>query len=199
MPRFSLKTLLVGVAICAACLGAWSFLFRKAVYIRPAQHDDRIAKWQARWIQSGDEVRDIAYVVGKFNHWTRFHVSLTAVRAGQQQVQNESILQTHYRDRVLIPTTFETMLVLRTRRTPQGTLTFVDYKGALMAAGSGQERPQNIPATFTYSDAGSITPGRPHIVYVEGDTTIDVSRGMTLKEFAEKNSGNYFVITAELK
>jgi hypothetical protein len=46
---------------------------------------------------------------------------------------------------------------------------------------------------------GTITPGRPHIVYVEGDQKINVDGAMSVGEFAKANTGNYLVVTVEVQ
>jgi hypothetical protein len=46
---------------------------------------------------------------------------------------------------------------------------------------------------------GTITPGRPHIVYVEGDRQIVVDGKMTVEQFAKANPGNYLVVTVEVR
>jgi hypothetical protein len=57
----------------------------------------------------------------------------------------------------------------------------------------------NINVVDKQTLPGKITPGRPHIVYVEGDQAIVVDGSMSVEEFAKANPGNYLVVTVEVK
>jgi hypothetical protein len=57
----------------------------------------------------------------------------------------------------------------------------------------------NINVVANKTLPGTITPGRPHIVYVEGDQKIVVDGNMTLEAFAKANPGNYLVVTVEVR
>jgi hypothetical protein len=62
-----------------------------------------------------------------------------------------------------------------------------------------EEVTHNINVVAKQTLPGTITPGRPHIVYVEGDQAINVDGKMTVDEFAKANPGNYLVVTVELR
>jgi hypothetical protein len=57
----------------------------------------------------------------------------------------------------------------------------------------------NIEVVATKTLPGTITPGRPHVVYVEGDQAINVDGKMTLDEFAKANPGYYIVVAVEVR
>jgi hypothetical protein len=200
MLRFSLKTLLIAIAVFATALGVWPHLFRTTAYIRSPRTDDTVGRSKTSLPRVDDEeVRNVLFLRGKFNQSTRLYVSLIAVQAGQLEVQNRSILSCHHADHAAFPSTSETMLVLRSSRRPAGKVTYIDHRGILMSGNSIQSKPHNIPSTFTYALSASIVAGRPYIAYVEGNNQIDASCDMTLGEFAKKNSGNYFVVTVEIR
>ncbi|HEV3006408.1 MAG TPA: hypothetical protein VGX78_18195 [Pirellulales bacterium] len=57
----------------------------------------------------------------------------------------------------------------------------------------------DIAVVATKTLPGTVTPGRPHIVYVEGDQKINFDGAMTVEEFAKANPGNYLVVTVEVR
>ena len=59
-------------------------------------------------------------------------------------------------------------------------------------------REDQFQAFLRKCSTGSITPGREYIIYAEGDVKIIMNQHMTVTEFAQKNTGNYLVVTAQL-
>ncbi len=197
MPRFSLKTLLIGVAVCAIALGAWSILFRKVANFKPTRPDHPVEKRESPHLETDECERDITLVQGKCGQ--HFVVTLFALHAGNLKLRNESILDPNLRRNAVLPTPFEVTLLLKTRTFLKDTVTTVEDHDGLMNTIEWRVAHEEIPADFTYALARTITSGRPYIIYVEGDSPINATPGMALAEFAKLNSGNYFVVTAELK
>jgi hypothetical protein len=203
MPRFSLKTLLIAVGVFAVSLGAWSMMFRKDVHFRPPRSDDRTGDWDIRRpLRADEEVRSVAFASGRFDQEAQLIARLFMVQMNEKHQQFELVLEPVVKKQVIFPSTYETTFFFRTdEKTSEGSSTNLDWRSELFtfrASGSGSHLP-NIPARYTYSYTRTITPGRPFIVYGEGDTPITANRDMKILDFANSHPGNYSVLVAELR
>ncbi len=95
--------------------------------------------------------------------------------------------------------TLNIRLAFGERDSPRGRDTFLGASGQGQFVGNLMRYNDNINFVAKQTLPGTITPGRPHIVYVEGDRPIVVDGTMTVEDFAEVNPGNYPVVTVEVK
>ncbi len=196
--RFSLRQLFVAVVVVAVGLGIWNWLTRKVVEIRAARPDDEVSGFESlksRW--------NAAVVTGRFLKGMSLMAELCVVRSGI--ADNEGI---HFvgRDATESEGLWETVnirLALGEEIVPGGRMTklyLVGHIGAqFFVSFNNSAVMHNINVVATETLPGRITPGRPYIVYVEGDQKIVVHDKMTVEEFAKQNPGNDIVVTAELR
>jgi hypothetical protein len=210
--QFSLKQLLIGVAVVALVLGIWVRWFRKVVYVREARPDDTIAGKHFGFeiahayfgINREDlEVRNIAVATGNFRNGRWLTTSLYLVRSGViDEANSMGLSKSQARLGLgshLLGERYQIRLALGEAETPQGRVTFLGASGQTTGAGTGGGKlTHSIAATHATTLPGQITPGRPYIVYVEGDREPVVNRETSLEEFAEENPGNYLVVVLQL-
>jgi hypothetical protein len=89
-------------------------------------------------------------------------------------------------------------LALGSRKSPKGRIVQLGSFGHSNGGGVGGEWPVAFASKFSDAFAGRITPGREYIIYVEGDTKVDLDPRQTVAEFLSKNVGNYLIVTARL-
>jgi hypothetical protein len=81
--------------------------------------------------------------------------------------------------------------------TPDGHVVLLGTHGQTAGAGSSGSIPSNVKPLTHKAFAGRIFPGYQYLSYVEGDELSDVTRNMTINEFAKRNSGKYLVVTLQ--
>ncbi len=197
--RFTLKQLSIAVAVVAVVLAIWVGLLRKVVTIRPARGDDPVRERYFGIDDDNAEIRNIAVARGTFTKSTWLSASLTAVQGGQSQEINGFTVGRSLSQIGSPPwQTLNIILALGSRDTPNGRAVQLGSVGHSSGGGAGGEWPIGFQTDFSETFTGSITPGRDYIIYAEGDTKIDMNPQMTISEFAQKNLGNYLVVTAQL-
>jgi hypothetical protein len=195
--RFTLKQIFLLVALVGIGFGAWHWLTRKVVVVRAAR-----AEGEGQWPRSNDperKSRNILVATGSFTTKTYFSVDLWLVRSGViDKISNDFWRGNAYPNWQ----TNSLRLVLDERDVPGGRETIITLVGI-----HGERDGLRVLHAITHNTKlvaketlpGTITPGRPHIVYVEGDQAINVDGKMTLTDFAKTNPGNYLVVTVELR
>jgi hypothetical protein len=203
--RFSLRQLFVVVALVAVGLGVWSWIPRNVVVVRAATQSDKV---------SGEEYlssrRNVAVVTSELRFGAWLLAELHLVQAG-------TVLQIHYvglarrswdglsLDAAPRWSTSEFRLALGDSIEPAGRRTEVYFAGdmpsdSLTFSGPNMlNHSHSIKAVTTETLPARIISGRRQVVYVEGDQKCTVDRTMTVEEFAKANSGNYLVVTIELR
>jgi hypothetical protein len=196
--RFSLKQLFLLVALVGVGFGAWHRLTRKVVEVKAPSAEDRVF---------GDESlksrRNVAVVTGRFMKGTSLFVKLYLVQTG---VVVEGYAHFVGRDKeekggpIWESVTLRLGLGEYPLKGGQRTDLLItgEIPGGSMTS-HWNHMTHNIAAVAKQSVPGTITPGRPHIVYVEGDRQLVVDGSMTLEEFAKANPGNYLVVTVEVR
>jgi len=208
--RFTLKQLFVLVALVGVGFGAWHWLTRKVVVVRAPSAEDRVF---------GDESlksrRNVAVVSGRFMKGTSLFATLYLVQSGvvteecghflgRKNAEEFGHFLGRKKEEVGGPIWESATLRLGLGEYPltggQWTKLLItgDIPGESMASHWHATR-HNIKTVAKQTIPGTITPGRPHIVYVEGERQIVVDDKMTLDEFAKANPGNYLVVTVEVR
>lgn len=197
--RFTLKQLTVAVAVVAVLLTIWVCLSRKVITIRPARNDDPIRERYFGIDGQDAVIRNIAVAKGTFTKSSWLSASLTVVQGGQfQEVNSFTVGRSPNQIGSPVWQTLTITLALGSRNASSGRVVQLGSAGHSRGGGAGGERPVAFKSSFSDSFAGSITPGRDYIIYVEGDTKIDLHSHMSIAEFARTNHGNYLVVTAHL-
>jgi hypothetical protein len=205
--RFTVKQLFLAVALVAVGLAIWKWVFRNEVVVRAATAEDKFIgdggfKFKFIGDRSFSSQRKAAVVTGRFTESTSLSLTLHLMQAGKavqlptdvfgRKVTNA---KSPFRKNVGL----KLSLVETTTSPGNSTLlmtTWTENGDEPNTQFSAVEHNFNVVATKTLP--GTITPGRPHIIYVEGDRQIVVDGKMTVEEFARANSGNYLVVTVEV-
>jgi hypothetical protein len=198
--QFSIKQLLVGVAVVAVILGIWCRYLRRIVDVRPADASDRVRE-RYFGIDSPDmKARNILVVTGCFTRSTWLSGRLYHVQAGRfTQLQGMTVGRSTNRLGEWIWQDMTITLALGDKVAPGGRLTCLGSVGQHRGGGSGGEVSHNVEPQVTVTLPGRISAGRDYIVYVEGDRTPVVDRNASLANFARENGGNYLVVTLQLQ
>jgi len=223
--RFSLQQLFLAVALIAVVLGVWRWLTRKEVVVRAATAEDDISASYAGFIGDDWEARNIAVVSGKFAKNTSLSLTMFAVRSGTVEKIGaasirrkpsqaagggdtgrgvvgggaDSIGRKQSQAGGSIWESLNIRLAFGERDSPRGRETVLGASGQGQFVGNRMRIEHNFPIVAKQTLPGTITPGRPHIVYVEGDQAIVVDGIMTVEEFAKASPGNYIVVTVEVR
>ena len=193
---------------------------RKCAMIRPAEIGDPVHESYSSFSNKTADIKNIAVLYGSFkpNDWL-VNATLLEVRAGQAHEINTLGASDSgiYLDppmrggllakwvwqliEIINPKTYpmEICLALGARQTANGRIVRIGSNGSSRWGGSFRERTISIPDTYCSSYAGAVNSGREYIIYAEGDTEIVMSQDMTLSEFSKQNTGNYLVVTAQLR
>jgi hypothetical protein len=203
--HFSLRQLFLAVALIAIGLSVWNWVFRKEVLVRAATPEDEAV---------GVE-RNVAVLTGSFMKETLLTAKLYLVQSGIITNELTEIMARlnrnaeggPFRETANFRLAFGEQLVRSGGRSIQFLFVGENPSGGSMRLLSEPYKWKpphlrtvlnfNVVATKTLP--GRITPGRPHIVYVEGDGPINLDRAMTVEEFAKANPGNYLVVTVEVR
>ena len=201
MPRFqfSLRTLLILMAVVAVGLGIWATFLRKIVTIRSVTADDLVHKRYFGIDDDVNRIRNIVVVEGVFSRSTWLSSELYLVEAGKvQQVNGFNVGRSSNRIGEMPWVTMAITLALGDKDSPGGQMTQLGSAGHHRGSGGGGKVTHKFETPFSKTLANSIVPGRTHIIYVEGDRQAVVSGDMTMQEFVQRNAGKYLVVTAEL-
>jgi hypothetical protein len=196
--RFSLKQLLLAVAVVGVGLGIWNWMFRREVVVRAATPEDAAP--------ANAQSRNVAVATGRFRKGMWLFVRLDEVRNGlielidyHQVGRAEATQENPTWENIDLRFVFDESGFRDGGRVDGLVIEGVfqdDIVNGHLDRRVGSYK-LNVVATKTLP--GTITPGRPHIVYVEGDRQIVVDGKMTVEEFAKANPGNYLVVTVEVK
>ncbi|HVC93027.1 MAG TPA: hypothetical protein VND64_05015 [Pirellulales bacterium] len=219
--RFSLRQLFLAVALVAVVLGVWKWLTRKEVVVRAATAEDEISASYAGFIGDDWEARNIAVVSGKFAKNTSLSLTMFAVRFGTvEKIGAASIRRKQSqaagggdtgrggaasigrKQSQAVGSIWESLnirLAFGERDSPRGREAVLGASGQGQFVGNRMRIEHNINIVAKKTLPGTITPGRPHIVYVEGDQKIVVDGSMSVEKFAKANPGNYIVVTVEVR
>jgi len=210
-PQFQLWHLFLVVTLVGVGFGTWHWLTRNVVVVRAATAEDE--EWFSDFMEDDEQgdmegmksadlnhKRNVAVATGRFMRGTWLLVSLHIVQAG--------IVEQAFEQRVGRDETgpmWETMnwgLSLNEFDAIGGQtteLTITSEEDAIDYPEEFEDVPHNINVIAKKTLPGTITPGRPHVVYVEGDQAIVVDGKMSVEEFAKTNPGNYLVVTVEVR
>lgn len=195
--RFTLKCLLVAVTVLAVGLAVWSAVSRKEVMVRTPRPDDAdLSKDIAMFLSEEMRSRKIAVIAT--NEWLSF--SLYVVQGGivseistWRAGRSANAFGTPSREEMQV------LLALGENDDPQGILTELVIAGAENVHGKAATVLRTFKTTTKKLQPGKIGPGRPHIIYVEGDRPIVLNADMSIQDFAKKNPGNYLVVVVQLE
>jgi hypothetical protein len=196
--RFTLKQLFLAVALVAIGFGTWHWLTRKVVVVRAPRAEDRVF---------GDESlksrRNVAVVTGRFMKGTSLLAKLYLAHSGIVAEDFGHFIEGRKEEKggpIWESATIRLGLGEYPLTGGQRTDLLItgDIPGGSMAS-NWQSIRHNINVVAKQTLPGKITPGRPHIVYAEGDRQIVVDGSMTVEEFAKANPGNYLVVTVEVR
>jgi hypothetical protein len=176
-----------------------------AVLVRAAKENDKVydaGQYFGIWPKDNMTIRNIVVAEGTFTKDTWLSASLCAVKAGSVEVQNAfTVGRSPNRIGEPIWISMKITLALGEYQKPGGRRVVLGAAGH--SRGSGQVGDDNGPLYNVMLRTKKTLPGRlrsgkKYILYVEGDRECEVSREMSLEDFAAKNNGNYFVVAAQL-
>jgi hypothetical protein len=194
--RFTLKQLFLAVALVAIGLGLWHHLFRQVVVVRVTTPADNLL--------GGESLRSrrhVAVVTGRLSEGTSISAVVYLVQSGLV-TEGERHLARRFEKGKATETLrlgfFDTLA-----RGGRATSYFFFASVHNSMTWDRDNLVRSIEHHFTtvakQNVPGTITPGRPHIVYVEGDRQIVVDGSMSVEEFAKMNPGNYLLVTVEVR
>jgi len=196
--RYTLKQLSIAIAVIAVLLAAWVAYFRKVVTVRAATTADPVRKNYFGLEFHDAEVRNVVVVSGGFTRSTWLSACLYAVQSGGiTQISGFTIGRSPNRSGP-IKQTLTIYLALGTWDSPYGRVTQLGIAGHSRGTGGDSAVAVSIPNTYRDSFVGSMTPGRRYLIYIEGDSQVQLNPNLTIEEFAKKHSGNYLVVAAQL-
>ena len=145
----------------------------------------------------------IAVADGTFTKGTWLSAWLYVVRSGSTQEMNAFTVG-RSPNRIGEPIWLRMRITLCSgeSRRPNGRLVLLGSAGQTRGGGRscGEDGPVYSFATVAKRTLpGRLWSGRKYILYVEGDREFEVSREMSLEEFAARNGGNYFVVVVQLE
>lgn len=197
--RFTLKLLMLAIAVAAILPALWVSLSRNVLNVRAATASDPVQEWYFALDAQDAHIRNVAVVRGAFTTNTRLSVSLFAVQSGTiTEVSQFTLMRSpnqlfgRIRERLTI------YLALGSWDSANGRITQLGSAGQSRAGGWRSELPISIPNKYCDSFRGSITPGRTYLIYAEGNTQIQLDAHLTIEEFSKRHSGDYLVVTARL-
>ncbi len=198
--RFSLRQLLLVVTLVGVGLGTWHLLIRKVALVQAATTEDQFA--DEDFVSSR---RNAAVVTGSFTRDTLLSISVHMVQAGRVSQSQPPAVQFSRKDSCNTKGPFRKDVRLWLSLVDE-TNNSTDLIMSWTESGESDERrplSTNVKCTINVvakqTLPGTITPGRPRIVYVEGDRQIVVDASMTVEEFAKANPANYLVVTVEVR
>ncbi len=198
--QFGLKHLLIGTAIVALVLGIWTGYIRKAVDVRKADASDRTYERYFGFDMEDMKARNILVATGTFTKSTWLSGTLYLVHGGSISAVNSwTVGRSPNRIGDGIWEGMKITLALGEKNTPNGRVTNLGAAGHTRGGGNGSDLPNTVNVTSSLAMPGRILPGANHIVYVEGDREPVVDRTMSVDEFAQKNAGDYLVVTLEIR
>jgi len=196
--RFSLRQLFLLVALVAIGMAIGKWVFRKVVVVRAPRAEDRVF---------GDESlksrRNVAVVSGRFMKGTYSSVKLYLVQSGiVAEIHGHFLGREKAEKGGPIWESATMRLGLGEYPLTGGQRTDLLMTGEIPGgsiASTRKSTKHNFNVVAKETLPGRITPGRPHIIYIEGDQAIVVDGSMTVEEFARANTGNYLVVTVEIR
>ncbi len=176
----------------------------KPVTVRAADENDKVyERYFGITAKDGTVIRNIAVVEGTFTKSTWLSAWLYAVKAGSKEEINAfTVGRSPNRIGEPIWINMKLTLALGEVQKPNGRLVSLGSAGHTRGGGrgGGDDGPLYKFTTVTKRTLpGRLSSGRKCILYIEGDRELEVSREMSLEEFAAKNSGNYFVVVGQLE
>jgi hypothetical protein len=213
-PQFQLWHLFLVVTLVGVGFGTWHWLTRKVVVVRTPTAEDE--DWFSDFMEEDEQEdmegmksadlnhkRNVAIATGRFMRGTWLLVSLHVVQA---DIVEQAFEQRVGRDEELTEgpmwktmnwgmslNEFDAIGGQTTELTITSEQDKIDYPEEF------EDVPHNIKVVAKQTLPCTITPGRPHILYVEGDQAIVVDGKMSIEEFAKANLGNYLVVTVEIR
>ena len=220
--RFTIRHLILVTLVVAIAVAMSLSRDRKFAMIRAAKIGAPVHESYGSFSNKTADIKNIAVLHGSFkpNDWL-VNATLLEVRAGQaHEINTLGISDSRIRIyldppmrgglgakwvsqliEIINPKTYpmEICLALGVRETANGRIVLIGSNGSSRCGGSFRERTISIPDTYCSSYTGTVNSGREYIIYAEGDTEIVMSQDMTLSEFSKQNTGNYLVVTAQLR
>jgi hypothetical protein len=196
------------VATIVLLVPYWPFegllLSGKPVTIRAADENDKVyERYFGIWAKDVTVIRNIAVVEGTFTKSTWLSAWLYAVKAGKVEEQNAfTVGRSPNRIGEPIWINMKITLALGESQKPNGRLVRLGSAGETRSGGRGGDDAgpvYNFTTRAKKTLPGKLSSGNKYILYVEGDREFEVSREMSLEEFAARNSGNYFVVVGQLE
>jgi len=205
--RFSLKHLFVLTATVAIVLGIWVNWFRKGVQIEEASSEHAESR-RYLGFDVGDlgfdvgemQTRNILVASGNFSNNTVLCASVYLIQSRTITEGNTLGAGRSSGQLSVFPVSKLTItLALGEVTGAHGQIVRLGCAGHRAGWCSRGELEHDIEISARKTFLGWVPPGKTRIVYVEGDSAPVVTADMTLDEFAAKNSGNYVVVTVEVR
>jgi len=205
--RFSLPQIVLLVALFGIGFGTCHRLSRKVVVVRAATpEDEEFFAEEDRSNADLNHKRNFAVATGNFMRGTWLLVSLHIVQAGVvEQADEQWVGREGWWAEGPIWEERNCGMSLGELNHPDGrkhtelAISDPEFELDIDYPEEFEVVTHDINPIAKETLPGTITPGRPHIVYVEGDQQIVVDDSMTVEEFAKTNPGNYLVVTVELR
>ncbi len=196
--RFTLKQLFLLVALVAVGMAIGKWVFRKEVVVRAATAEEQLIDRHESW---GND-RNAAVLTVRFMKGTTLTATTYLVTAGLVMKGETHFARSNKRER-RIATVWMGLNDELVPGSPANSHLFFAFETPRRIGWDflSSSRPiiHDFKTVAKQTVPGTITPGRPHIVYVEGDQWIVVDGSMTVEEFAKANPGDYLVVTVEVK
>jgi hypothetical protein len=196
---FTIKQLLLAIALFAVVLAIWLVWTRKAVTVRPAEPDNQVYSKYFGIDEEAKQLRNIAVVEGTFTKSTWLSSSLYFVKAGQIEELNAFTVgrsPNRIGESIWLP--MKITLALGELETASGRRTQLGSAGHTRGGGRAGNDRHRVQQKFSQTFARSVVPGREYIVYAEGEKEPTMSDVVTVNDFAQQNDGNYLVVTVQL-
>jgi hypothetical protein len=207
--QFTLKQLLIAVAVVALILGLYYWVMAVDVHEVPAGAP--VAQRYFGFISPQDycgtltekdvRARNIARVCGRFfGNGSNLLATLYLVDGGKvTEINSLSVGQSSSRLGVPFGEYLRITFALGDFDAPEGRVTSLGSIGHTAGAGSGGPHPHKVTSSAHILVTGRVGRGEARVVYAEGDRPPIVTFGMRVEDFAERNRGSFLAVTMRLK
>lgn len=195
------------VLIALFCFGFVAYLISEGVLIswqpimvRAATPDDEIRSRYFGISSKGDpQIRNIAVLEGTFTKSTFPVAYLYLVRDGKvDDLAGFDFGRSTNQIGGPIWIHMRITLALGDTKWPNGRVTKLGFVGESRAAGHTNDFVHDIQIVEKKTLPGRLSSGKKYILHVEGDRKFEVSRDMSVEDFAKANAGNFVVVVVQL-
>ena len=197
---FSVKQLLLVIAVVALSLVVWHRFTLRSISIRPTHSGD--PGIEVLFPGENVEFKSIAVIDGKIHGTEQVHLSLFLYEVQNGRVDglgDYTLVRRPVEKDDLFGDTGTILIALELRKTPTGLNVDLETDGASSGSGSGNWK-KTITFGLDHSDTfgGTLLQGREYVIHAEGDTPIHLDARTNLARFLQSHAGRHLVVTAKL-